>query len=114
MNKQSKALVALLLILGANSYAQNKLIERASLGPDHVDPAVLKELLLEKILLPSKLPHFFELNEKKVEEMIVTANDPELTEFLNWLKSLVGPTTTVAQKRPGEMTPGSQDIKGTH
>lgn len=112
MNKQSKALLALLMIAGANAYANNKLIERASLGPDQLDPVVLKELLAEKILLPSKLPQFLELNEKKVEEMIATSNDPELTEFMNWLKSLAGDGTQVNQKNPGEMTPASQDIKG--
>lgn len=114
MNKQSKALLALLLIIGANAYANNKLIERSALGPDQIDPKVLKELLTEKILLPSKLPLFYELNEKKVEEIIVSSNDSELTEFLNWLKSLAGDGTQVNQRKPGEMTPASQDIKGTH
>ncbi len=114
MKTQSKALLTLLMLIGANAYASNKLIERTALGPDQIDPTVLKELLTEKILLPSKLPQFFELNEKKVEEIVINSNDPELTEFMNWLKSLAGDGTQVNQKKPGEMTPASQDIKGTH
>lgn len=114
MKTQSKALLTLLMIIGANAYASNKLIERAVLGPDQIDPLTLKELLTEKILLPSKLPQFFELNEKKVEEVIARSNDTELTEFMNWLKSLAGDGTQINQKRSGEMTPASQDIKGTH
>jgi hypothetical protein len=113
MKTQSKALLTLLMIIGTNAYASNKLIERAALGPDQIDPTVLKELLMEKVLLLSKLPQFFELNEKKVEEIIVNSNGPELTEFMNWLKSLAGDGTQVNQKKPGEMTPASQDIKGT-
>lgn len=114
MNKQSKALLALLVLLSANAYSQNNLIDRTALGPDQIDPVVLKQLLEEKILLPSKLSQFFELNEKKVEEIIATSNDSELNEFLNWLRSLVGEGTEVNHKNPGEMTPATQDIRGTH
>lgn len=113
MNKQSKALLALLLLLGANAYSKSNLIDRSALGPDQIDPIVLKQLLEEKILLPSKIPQFFELNEKKVEEIISISTDPELSEFLIWLRSLAGEGTEVNQKNPGEMTPATQDIRGS-
>ncbi len=113
MNKRSKALLTLFLLLGTNAYSKNVLIRRENLDSKHLDPVVLKQLIDEKILLPSKMPLFFELNEKKVEQILSTSNDPELSEFLTWLRSLVGDGTEVNQKNPGDMTPASQDIKGT-
>ncbi len=113
MKKQSKALFTLLLLIGASAYSKNGLIRRENLDSLHFDPATLKQLIDEKILFPSKMPLFFELNEEKVEQILLASNDPELSEFLIWLRSLVGDTTEVNLKNPGDMTPASQDIKGS-
>lgn len=114
MNKKFKSLFALLMLAGTNVYANRKLIERSTLGPDLLDPIVLNELLKEKILTPSKLPQFLELNEQKVQELITKSNDPELVEFIDWLKSLAGERTHVNYKKPDEMVLASQDVRGNN
>lgn len=111
MNKQCKTLLTLLLLLGANAYSKDALISKETLNANRLDPLVLKQLVAEKILIPAKLPQYFILNEKKVDEILATSNEPDVVEFLNWLRSIAGSDTEVNQKNPGDMTPASQDLK---
>lgn len=111
MNKPSKALLALILLLSAKAYSQDSLISRDLLNDKNLDPVALEQLLKDKILLPSNLPEFFILNQKKVTQVLANSQDQELKEFLLWLKSISGDGTEINQKNPNEMTPASQDIK---
>lgn len=111
MNKPSKSLLALFLLLSANAYSKDSLISRELLNDKNLDPVVLEQLLKEKFLLPSGSREFFLLNEKKVEQVLANSQDQEVKEFLLWLKSISGEQTEINQKNPKEMTPASQDIK---
>ena len=111
MNKPSKALLALFLLLSAKAYSKDTLISRELLNAQNLDPAALEQLLKDKILLPSNCPDFFVLNEKKVEQVLAISKDQELKDFLIWLKAISGNETEINQKKPGDMTPATQDIK---
>lgn len=111
MNKHSKALLALLVITGNNA-AGSMLHERTVFKSVQPEPIIFKELLLEKKLLLLAPQQIFKLNESCAEDNIVTSNDSELTEFISWLKSLAGSEILISYKKPGDMTPASQDISG--
>lgn len=111
MNKPSRAILALFLLLSAKAYSKDNLVSRELLKASDLDPVVLEQLLKEKILLPSRSPDFFILNGKKVEQVLATTQDQEVKEFLIWLKSISGDKTEINQKNPNDMTIASQDIK---
>lgn len=111
MNKSSKALLTLVLLLSGKAYSKDNMVSRASLSEANIDPVVLEQLLKDKILVPSNCPEFFILNERNVEKILASTQDLELKEFLNWLKSISGDGTDINQKNPKDMTPASQDIK---
>jgi hypothetical protein len=111
MNKSSKAIVSLLMFLGVKAFAKDIVVSLDFLRKNQLDEASIAELLKEKYLLASNSPDFVYLNSTKVEQVLTTSQDQELKTFLMWLKSIVGDDTGINQKRPGDMTPSSQDIK---
>ena len=111
MNKTSKALFTLLVLLGTKGYSKEKLISVDSLKENKIDPIIVNLLLAEDVLLKLRDLNFYRLNEKKVDELLTKNPAPELVEFMNWLKSIVGDETQTNQKDPGGMTISTQDFK---
>lgn len=114
MNQTSKTILALFVLLGTRAYADKNLIERDALNEKHLDPAVLSQLLNDKILTESKLEKYYELNLKKVDEVLADSKEKELIDFLAWIKSLTQDESTVNQLPPDEMPMGSQDIRASN
>ncbi len=111
MNKTSKALFTLLVLLGTKGYSKENLISLDLLKENKIDPVIVNLLLAEDVLLQSRDPNFYQLNNKKVDQLLTKNPAPELVEFMSWLKSIVGEETQTNQVDPGGMTTSSQDLK---
>ena len=111
MNKASKTLFTLLMLLGTKGYSKEGLISADVLKENKIDPVIVNLLLAEDVLLKSREIGFYKLNERKVEELLSKNSAPELVVFMSWLKSIVGEETQVNEVDPGGMTTSSQDLK---
>lgn len=111
MNKTSKTLFTLLMLLGTKGYSKEGLVSVDVLKENKIDPVIVNLLLAEDVLLKSREIGFYKLNDKKVEEILSKHSAPELVEFMSWLKSIVGEETQVNEVDPGGMTTSSQDLK---
>lgn len=111
MNKSSKTLFTFLMLLGASAYSKEGLISVDVLRESKIDPVIVNLLLADNVLLKSQDLCYYKLNDRKVREILSKNSAPELVEFMEWLKSIVGEETQVNEKDPGNMTPSSQDIK---
>jgi len=111
MNKTSKTLFTLLMLLGTKGYSKEGLISVGVLQANKIDPVIVNLLLAENVLMKSREIGFYKLNERKVEEILSKNSAPELVEFMSWLKSIVGEETQVNEVDPSGMTTSTQDFK---
>lgn len=109
MNKTSKTLFTFLMLIGTKGYTKEGLISADVLKESQIDPVIVNLLLAQDVLHKSRELGFYKLNERKIDELL--SKNSELTEFMNWLRSVVGQETQVNEVDPGGMTTSTQDFK---
>lgn len=112
MNKPSKAVLSLILLLSAKAQSNESWVSQDLLLEQNLDQVVLEQLFKAKILLPSENSQIFILNEKKLLQVFRKTKSQEAKEFLLWLESVSGDGVKIKLKDPKDMTLGAQDIKG--
>lgn len=113
MNKQSKnhltkAMIGLLMSCGTQALAQNTITAKIFIE-NKVDRSTVQLLLNEKILIKSSKVNEFQLNEKRVMDVLAHSEDPQVVEFLNWLKLKTLDISDIKIKKPKDMHFSTQD-----
>lgn len=105
----TKAVVGLIMSCGSQVLAQNHIVTKQNLIESNLDRSMVKQLLDEKILLKSKNNEEFVLNNVKVAEVIEASKDPELNQFLGWLKIVAQNNAVIKLKKLKDMNLSTQD-----
>ena len=105
----TKAVIGLIMSCGAKAFAQNHVVTKQNLIESNLDRTVVKQLLDENILQRSKNNGEFILNNIKVAEVIEASQDPELNQFLGWLKIIAGKNAIIKLKKSKDMNLSTQD-----
>jgi hypothetical protein len=103
-------LIFLIAMMDASADAHCKLISKEQLENACVSPEAIKNLLKNELISYTKIDGYYSLNNRKVDQALAIPENKDMVEFLNYLKSLVGPDTQIIHKEPCMMTMGSQDI----
>ncbi len=108
--KTTTALMALLMGFGTKAIAENKTVSIEQLEKSCITPELVEKLLAAEIMAKTPTLNVYEINTTKIDELLAHPENQQLTDYLNFIKSIVGDDVQVEQKSPCQMTLGTQDI----